>query len=116
MPIFTLNTNVESAKVPADFCSKMTEFIAKGLGKPKAYIALQINSGKSICFAGDCSQPAALCDLVSIGALSTDTNKQLTKTIMDYLSSAMSIPPSRCYINFHDVKMADVGYNGTTFA
>lgn len=114
MPVLTVNTNVSSEKVPADFKTQATEVIAKSLGKPASYIAIQVNAGRDISFGGT-DEPAALCDLVSIGALSKESNKKHSKAIMALLEKALKVPPSRTYISFKNTDKADIGFNGTTF-
>lgn len=111
MPVFTLNTNVKD--VPSDFHSKALDVLAKTLGKPKSYIAIHVNTGQNITFGGT-SEPAALCDLGSIGQVSVSSNKKHSKAIMDLLGE-LGIKADRIYINFHNLDKAYVGYNGTTF-
>lgn len=114
MPCFTINTNVDAKKVPANFKSLATQVIAKSLGKPVEYIAVHVNTNQDISF-GDTEEPAALCDLVSIGALSVDSNKKHSKAIMDFLFLHLGIPKSRIYITFKNTPKGDIGYDGTTF-
>mgnify|MGYP000957064648 CR=1 FL=1 len=114
MPVFTLNTNVSSAQLPAGLKDQLTDAIAKSLGKPKAYIAVQVNAGQDISFGGS-EEPAALCDLVSIGALSTESNKKHAKLIMQTLQEALKVSPQRTYISFKNMNKADIGFSSTTF-
>lgn len=113
MPVLTVNTNV--SQVPADFKQKATEVVANSLGKPASYVAVQVNPGQNISFGGT-DEPAALCDLVSIGALSASSNKKHSKAIMDFLEQALNVKPTRVYISFHNAPKEDIGFNGTTFA
>lgn len=112
MPILTVNTNVKA--VPANFKTHATEVIAKTLSKPASFVAVAINPGQDISFGGT-DEPAALCELVSIGGMSVELNKKHAKNIMTLLESALKVPPTRTYISFKDVDKADVGYNTTTF-
>lgn len=111
MPVFTLNTNVKD--VPSDFHSKALNVLAETLTKPKSYIAIHVNAGQNITFGGS-SEPAALCDLGSIGQISTERNKKHSKAIMQLLGE-LGIKPDRIYISFHNLDKAYVGYNNTTF-
>lgn len=112
MPVFTLNTNVKD--VPADFKTRMTNVLAKSLGKPVSYIAIHVNSGQDIIFGGT-DEPAALCDLVSIGKLSVDSNKIHSKVIMALIQETLKVAPTRTYISFKNANKADIGYSSTTF-
>lgn len=114
MPVLVVNTNVTADKVPADFKKRATDVVAKSLGKPVAYIAVQVNPGVNMSFGGT-DEPAALCDLTSIGALSVESNKAHSKHIMDLLKDTLAIDSSRIYISFHNMPKADIGYSGTTF-
>lgn len=113
MPVLTVNTNVKH--VPADFKKRATEIVAKSLGKPASYVAIHVKPGEDISFGGT-DEPAALCDLVSIGALSAASNKKHSKAIMDFLSETLKVDSSRVYICFKNTPKEDIGFNGTTFA
>lgn len=114
MPVFTVNTNVPKEKVPVDFKIQATDVIAKSLGKPASYIAVQVNAGQDISFGGT-NEAAAVCDLVSIGALSVETNKKHSKALMALLEKTLKVSPSRVYISFKNANKADIGFNSTTF-
>lgn len=113
MPALTINTNVPASRVPADFKAQMTDVLAKTLGKPKAYIAVHVNAGQDISFGGT-DEPAALCDLVSIGALSRDSNKKHSEAIMKLLEH-LKVDASRIYISFHNMDKSNIGHMSTTF-
>lgn len=114
MPVFTINTNVPAKDVPTNFKEKATDVIAKSLGKPKAYVAIHLNPGQDISFGGT-NEPAALCDLVSIGCLSVDSNKKHSKNIMEFLNQTLKISGSRIYISFKNTPKGDIGFDNTTF-
>ena len=50
-------------------------------------------------------EPAAYGELVSIGGLGSDTNKNLSTAIAATLESKVNVPKSRFYIKFYDVKV-----------
>lgn len=114
MPILTINTNVKASEVPSDFKSKATDLVAKSLSKPSSYIAVHVNPGQDISFGGS-DEPAALCDLISIGSLSVESNKKHSKAIMEFLESALKVKSSRTYISFKNEDKANVGFQKTTF-
>ena len=112
MPVLTVNTNVK--EIPSDFKKTATDVIAKTLGKPVSYVAIQVNSGQNMSFGGT-DEPTALCDLVSIGQLSKESNKAHSKAIMNLLSEKLKISSSRVYVSFHDTHKANIGFQNTTF-
>lgn len=112
MPVFVVNTNVKD--VPADFKKLATDVIAKSLGKPHSYIAVQVNAGQDMSFGGT-DEPAALCDLTSIGALSVESNKKHSKALMQLIEGQLKVKPTRQYISFHNFDKSNIGYSGTTF-
>lgn len=114
MPVLSVKTNVKAGNVPADFKSKATEVIAKTLGKPASYVAIHIVPDQNMSFAGT-DEPTALCELISIGSLSVESNKKHSKIIMDFLETTLKIKPSRVYITFRDENKANIGYSKTTF-
>ena len=98
MPVFVVNTNVKN--VPAEFKKLATDIVAKSLGKPVSYVAVHVNAGQDLSFGGT-DEPAALCDLTSIGALSVESNKKHSKALMDLLEQQLKVKSSRVYISFH---------------
>lgn len=114
MPILKINTNVAQSKFPANFKETATNVVASTLSKPTAYVAIHIQSGQDLSFAGS-NEPAALCELVSIGALSKESNKKHSKVIMSLLEKEVNISPSRTYIEFRDISKTNCGFNRTTF-
>lgn len=114
MPTLTINTNVSAADIPKDFKNLATQVVAKSLGKPASYVAIHVNAGQDMSFGGT-DKPTALCELVSIGALSVDSNKKHSLAIMELLETTLKVPPSRVYIVFKDTPKGDIGFNRTTF-
>lgn len=112
MPIFVVNTNVK--EVPANFKKLATDAMAKTLGKPASYCAVHVNAGQDLCFGGT-DEPAALCDLTSIGGMSVELNKKHSKILMELLEEQLKVKSSRVYISFHDLNKANIGFSGTTF-
>ncbi len=55
---------------------------------------------------GGSEEPTAYGELVSIGGLTPDKNKQLSAALAEILSSKLSVPPSRFYLKFYDVKVS----------
>lgn len=114
MPLFTINTNVSGDKVPSDLKKDLTDIIAEQLGKPAAYIAIHVRPNQDISF-GHKTDPAAMCELVSIGSLSVDVNKKVSAALCKLIEDKLKVSPSRVYIEFKNVDKADVGFNNTTW-
>ncbi|KAK7919015.1 hypothetical protein WMY93_010299 [Mugilogobius chulae] len=113
MPMFVVNTNVAKSEVPVSFLSEATEELAKAMGKPVQYIAVEVNPDKMMMF-GNTGDPCALCSLHSIGKISGD-QKKYSKLLCGLLNKHLGIPPARVYINFVDMDAANVAWNSSTF-
>ncbi|XP_065098838.1 macrophage migration inhibitory factor [Paramisgurnus dabryanus] len=114
MPMFVVNTNVEKDAIPAALMSEATQELAKAMGKPAQYIAVQVVPDQMMMFGGK-ADPCALCSLTSIGKISGAQNKQYSKLLMGLLNKHLGISPDRIYINFVDMDAANVAWNSTTF-
>ncbi|XP_001507338.1 macrophage migration inhibitory factor [Ornithorhynchus anatinus] len=115
MPIFTLQTNVSRAAVPAALLGELTQQLAQATGKPAQYIAVHISPDQLMAFGGT-SDPCALCSLHSIGKIGGPQNKTYSKLLCGLLTKHLNIPADRVYINYYDMNAANVGWNGSTFA
>jgi len=73
-----------------------------------------ITTSANITFGGT-TAPCALTDLVSVGGLGVEENAKVSKIISDVVCPGLGIESTRMYICYHELKMHDVGYNGTTF-
>lgn len=115
MPSLSISTNVPlEALNTSEILSEISKSVAKIIGKPEAYVMVQLKGSVAISFGGT-QEPAAYGELVSIGGLGSDTNKKLSAAIAATLESKVNVPKSRFYIKFYDVKRSDFGWNGTTF-
>jgi len=114
MPIFTLRTNVSSAKIPADFVKNTVDIVAKTLGKPKSYVVVNVLADQNLNWGG-VDGPAGIASLESIGQLGREPNKKHSKTLFAHIEKELGIPSDRLYINYTDLNKANVGYSGTTF-
>ncbi|XP_076878489.1 macrophage migration inhibitory factor [Brachyhypopomus gauderio] len=114
MPMFVVNTNVSKDAVPASLMSELTQDLAKAMGKPANYIAIQIIPDQMMMFGGN-TDPCALCSLHSIGKIGGSMNKNYSKLLMDKLNKHLGISPDRIYINFFDMDAENVAWNKSTF-
>jgi len=115
MPSLSISTNVSlDGFNTSEILSETSKSVAKIIGKPEAYVMVQLKGSVAISFGGT-EDPAAYGELVSIGGLGSDTNKKLSAAIATILETKLSVSKSRFYIKFYDVKRSDFGWNGTTF-
>ncbi|XP_068596105.1 macrophage migration inhibitory factor [Brachionichthys hirsutus] len=114
MPMFVVNTNVAKSDVPAELLSEAADELAKHMGKPPQYIAVQVNPDQMMMFGGK-GDPCALCSLHSIGKISGAQNKHYARLVCGLLNKHLSISADRIYINFVDMDAANVGWNNHTF-
>nr|ABK23881.1 unknown [Picea sitchensis]ACN40205.1 unknown [Picea sitchensis] len=115
MPSLNISTNVPLEGLnTSEILSETSKSVAKIIGKPEAYVMVQLKGSVAISFGGT-EEPAAYGELVSIGGLGSDTNKKLSAAIATILDTKLKVPKSRFYIKFYDVKRSDFGWNGTTF-
>ncbi|KAH9298282.1 hypothetical protein KI387_029964, partial [Taxus chinensis] len=104
MPSLSVSTNVSLDGVnTSDILSQASESVAQIIGKPEAYVMVQLKGSVAMSFGGT-EDPSAYGELVSIGGLSADINKKLSAAIANILESKLSVPKSRFYIKFYDVK------------
>ena len=64
---------------------------------------------------GGSSDPCALGNLYSIGAIGMESNGEIHVAVSELLAP-FGLDSSRMYINFFDMPRANVGWNGKTFA
>jgi len=115
MPSFNIQTNVPlDGVVTSDILKDASKAVARILGKPESYVLISLRGGIPMSFGGT-EEPAAYGELISIGGVGPATNKELSAAISEILETKLSVPPSRFYIKFFDVKRSDMGWNGSTF-
>ena len=110
----TLNTNVKLGEKKLEFMKAASKALQGGLGKPESYIAIAVNDGVDIIWAGE-ETPCALGVVYSLGAINRENNAKVTASLTDLLAE-FGVPADRIYINFFDVPRENMGYNGKTFA
>ncbi|KAM4873961.1 macrophage migration inhibitory factor-like [Thomomys bottae] len=113
--MFVVNTEVPRASVPDGLLSELTQQLAQAMGKPAQYMAVHVVPDQLMAFGGS-SEPCALCSLHSIGKIGDALNRTYSKLLRGLLAQRLRISRDRIYINFHDMKAAYVGWNGSTFA
>ncbi|CAK9192844.1 unnamed protein product [Sphagnum jensenii] len=115
MPSLNVQTNVPvDGVVTSGILKEASKAVANIIGKPESYVMISLRGGVPMSFGGS-EDPTAYGELVSIGGLGPEINKQLSAAIAEILQTKLSVPPARFYIKFYDVKRTDLGWNGATF-
>ncbi|KAG6509565.1 hypothetical protein ZIOFF_027565 [Zingiber officinale] len=115
MPCLILSTNVSLDGVDTSaIFSEVTKAVARIMGKPETYVMVVLKASVPISFGGS-EQPAAYGELVSVGFLSPDVNKNLSAAVSSVLETKLSVPKSRFFLKFYDSEGANMGWNGSTF-
>ncbi len=60
-------------------------------------------------------EACCLVDLKSIGGLSSEVNKSISKEICNFIENVLSINSNRVYINFVNIDSSNWGWNNGTF-
>ncbi|KAJ8712679.1 hypothetical protein PYW08_007983 [Mythimna loreyi] len=114
MPHFRIETNVPRSKIPQDFVLKAVPVLAKALGKPEKYCVVSVIPDVQMSFGGT-SEPCAIANLMSIGALGVEQNKKHAKILFELVEQELGVKNDRMYITFQDEPTGNVGFTGTTF-
>lgn len=114
MPHFRIETNVPRSKIPQDFVLKAVPVLAKALGKPEQYCVVSIIPDVPMSFGGT-TEPCAIANLMSIGALGVEQNKKHAKILFELVEQELGVKNDRMYITFQDEPTGNVGFKGTTF-
>ncbi|KAF8072688.1 protein phosphatase 2C [Scenedesmus sp. PABB004] len=114
MPTLNVITNVPGNGVDAsDGLKALSQAVAAAVGKPEQWVMVSLTTDKPMCYSGN-EAPCAYAELISIGAIGGDKNKQISAAICDVLKSKLKVDPSRVYIKFVDVARSDFGWNSST--
>jgi phenylpyruvate tautomerase PptA (4-oxalocrotonate tautomerase family) len=114
MPLLKLETTVT---VPDEkrknLITALSKIVAETIGKPELYVMVTIGPC-DILMSGKPGE-AAFVDVRSIGGLTDEVNKQLSKKVCALLKEALGVPENRTYLNFMDVDAVNWGWKGSTF-
>jgi len=87
MPLLNISTSVPLEGLnTSDILLKTSKSVAKIIGRPEAYVIIQLKGSIAILFEGT-EQPVTYGELVSIGGLGSDTNKKLRAAIATMLET-----------------------------
>ncbi|EFX85741.1 hypothetical protein DAPPUDRAFT_308977 [Daphnia pulex] len=114
MPHLKITTNVSKSSIPNNFLKETSALIAKMLGKPESYCVVTVVPDQMMIWGGE-EGPCAIAHLMSIGKLGVNENKSYSKILGEYVEKHLGVAPNHMYIEYQDVKTADLGYDKTTF-
>ena len=114
MPLLKLETTVpipEEKQKP--LLADLSKTVAGTIGKPEQYVMVSISHSEILMSAK--SGSAAFVDVRSIGGLSAEVNRKLSREVSKLLGDTLGISADRVYLNFTDVDASNWGWNGSTF-
>ncbi len=102
MPLLKLETTISvSEQQRQQLLTSLSKVVAEAIGKPEQYVMVTIGAA-AILMSGK-SGDAALVDIRSIGGLTRDVNRGLSRSICKLLSEILGISSDRVYLNFANV-------------
>lgn len=114
MPLLKLETtSVLSEEKRAALLASLSKTVAGIIGKPEQYV--MVTAGQAAILMSGQADEAAFVDIRSIGGLTGEVNRKLSKQICQLLDDSLGITPDRVYLNFAEVAAHDWGWNGSTF-
>jgi phenylpyruvate tautomerase len=114
MPLLKLETAIVlSSEKRNALLASLSKIVAETTGKPEQYVMVTV-SPASMFMAGK-PDPSCFVDLRSIGGLTDDVNRKLSREICRVLNETLRVPPDRIYLNFTDVAPANWGWKADTF-
>lgn len=114
MPILVINTNLSTDQIPRDALPELTKLVADMLDKPAQYVNIQVNANQ-IMTSGGTFDPCALLELRSIGKIDPITNQKSAQVLTNYFSKKFNIPANRFFIEFIDIHIKNISFQGTFF-
>ena len=114
MPLLRLETTIAlSDDQRQQLLASLSRIVAGSIGKPEQYVMVTVGQAAILmsCKPGD----AAFADIRSIGGLTDDVNRKLSKQVCQLLHDSLGVSPDRVYMNFTDVKAGAWGWDGSTF-
>ena len=114
MPLLKLETTVAlTDDKRKNVLAALSKIVAESIGKPELYVMVTISPAE-ILMSGKPGE-AAFVDIRSIGGLTDEVNKQLSKKVCALLKESLGVPENRTYLNFTDIDAANWGWKGGTF-
>lgn len=115
MPLLKLHlSDLLPANTREALLKELSSTVAKIIGKPENYV--MVTADQNVMLMGGTTGPTALVEVRSIGGLSPEINKALSKAICALLRSQAQIPSERVFLNFQVMEATHWGWRGDTFA
>lgn len=114
MPLLKIETTVnipEEKQKP--LLAALSKVVASTIGKPEQYVMVSISHSAMLMSAK--AGNAAFVDVRSIGGLSAEVNRKLSREISKLLGETLGISADRVYLNFTGLDAGNWGWNGSTF-
>jgi D-dopachrome decarboxylase len=90
MPICTVETNLATSQVPADFHLKFSKMIADVLNKPEEKISVTLTAGLRMC-RGASDDPTVTVHIWSINVFDADRNGAYAVKMFDFFRRELPI-------------------------
>ena len=118
MPLLNIKTNLSKLS-ESDLMliqDEGSQILSEEIGKSIDFVMVLCEAGRNIYFSANASEPAAFIEIKNVGALSSSLSSSITQKLSSLLERVLSIPPSRCYLEFQESERHLWGWNGKTFA
>jgi hypothetical protein len=114
MPYLKINTNkIIPDEQQLALAKKVSELVAKMLGKPESYMMVEVNAGRTMLF-NQTEEPLAYLELKSLGLPENDTS-EYSRKLCTLIEAELEIDPGRIYIEFSNGQRHLWGWDKRTF-
>src|ERR1035441_6051627 len=108
MPLLKLETTVVlSEDKRKALLASLSKTVAEIIGKPEQYVMVTVGQA-AMLMAGN-PGAAAFVDVRSIGGLTNDVNRKLSRKVCKLLNESLGVPEDRVYLNFTEVQASNWG-------
>jgi phenylpyruvate tautomerase len=115
MPLIKIQSSVSPSEATVkSLLTSLSGSLAKHLGKPESYVMTAFESDATMTFGGT-FDPACYVEIKSIGSMSPDQTKAMSRDFCNQISDELAVPVNRIYLEFADAKGYMWGWNGSTF-
>ncbi|MEB3882793.1 phenylpyruvate tautomerase MIF-related protein [Lyngbya sp. CCY1209] len=116
MPLIKVKTSIpqpEKSDVES-LLKDLSASLAKHLSKPESYVMTAFEPDVPMTFGGT-TDPVCYMEIKSIGNITPQTTKAMSKDFCEKVGAALGVPANRIYIEFADAERSMWGWNGSTF-
>ncbi|QEY31274.1 hypothetical protein EVJ50_02445 [Synechococcus sp. RSCCF101] len=117
MPLVRLHTSAPAptTDVLAALQGALSSSAASLLGKPERYVMTLLETGLTMGFGGDASQPTCYMEVASVGQLKPEQTSRISAAFCALVEQHLGVPADRTYIAFTPAQGHLWGWNGSTF-